>query len=461
MPWAIIIGFAALLVAGVIGLPRLRSGVVAPQGPGSGTPGPVRPVTRAASIDADLPPPPPAPLDAVEEAIAIDLPAPGGADAADAEKASELAQRVNQRAEMWGADVQAAEDLLSRHSSDPAMRKLAAAVLYAAAAQERGRRRFAQAIAYLDRATVIDPRNTRIWLGLMVVAQEATDWPRSEAAARSALGLDAGLAEAWYGLGYGLMRQDRNTEAVEALRTAVGIRPDPNTQALLARLTAGMANEKGMTEQQLSHFHVRYDGEEHETVGREILRGLERHFATLTSALDYEPTTTIPVILHSRQSYHREGGFSQALGHFDQLDGRIRVPIQGFTGLSADLDGTLLHELTHAFVNERTRGVAQRFPIQEGLAQYMAGERIASLLTAEQLAWLADGRMGGPQGAYLESLSFVEYVVGTRGMGGMNDLLKAMGETGSQDEAFKQVHGQTLAAMSKAWRQRLRQQHGN
>jgi tetratricopeptide (TPR) repeat protein len=400
-------------------------------------------------------------VDAAVEPIAIDLPAPGGADGVDAEKASELARRVNQRAEIWGADVQAAEELLSRHPSDPAMRKLAAAVLYAAAGQERGRRRFVQAMAYLDRATVIDPANTRVWHGLMVVAQEAGDWPRSEAAARSALAVDAGLAEAWYGLGYALMRQDRNPEAVEALRTAVGIRADPNTQALLDRVLAGMANEKGMTEQQLARFHVRYDGEEHETVGREILRGLERHYATLTSALDFEPPTAIPVILHSRQTYHRAGGVTQALGHFDGIDGRIQVPIQGFAGLSADLDNTLLHELTHAFVHGRTRGVAQRFPMQEGLAQYMSGDRVDSRLTAEQVGWLADGRIGGDQGAYLEALSFVEYLVGTRGMGGMNDLLKAMAETGSQDEAFKQVHGQTLTAMQKAWRQRLRQQHGS
>ena len=43
----------------------------------------------------------------------------------------------------------------------------------------------------------------------------------------------------------------------------------------------GCSDEKGMTEQRLSHFHVRYDGDAHEDVGREILRALERHYATL------------------------------------------------------------------------------------------------------------------------------------------------------------------------------------
>jgi hypothetical protein len=36
-----------------------------------------------------------------------------------------------------------------------------------------------------------------------------------------------------------------------------------------------------MAERRLSHFNVRYDGGEHEAVGREILRALEQHYATL------------------------------------------------------------------------------------------------------------------------------------------------------------------------------------
>jgi hypothetical protein len=455
-----VIGFAALMVGGVFGLPRLRSGAAAPASSRPAIAAPVGRVARVAET-SEAPPPPVAPALAPET---IELPAPGtvAGDAGDpdTERIAELAQRVNARAALGAADVRAAEDLLARRS-DPDVRRLVMAVLLVAAERERSLRRYAEAIAYLDRATVVDPASTRPWLGLMRVALEANDWTRAEAAARSAIGLDGRLADAWYGLGYALMRQDRNTEAVEALRTAVGIQPDSGTQALLDRVLAGMAIEKGMTEQQLSHFHVRYDGEEHETVGREILRGLERHYATLASALDYQPQSTIPVILYSRESYQMSGGPSGALGHFDGIDGRIRVPIQGFTGLTEDLDGTLLHELTHAFVNDRTRGACQRFPLQEGLAQYLEGKRVASMLTPEALGWMADGRIGGVQGAYLESLSFVEYLIANRGMGGMNDLLRVMGETGSTDEAFKQVHGQTQQALLKTWRQRVRQQHGS
>jgi hypothetical protein len=40
------------------------------------------------------------------------------------------------------------------------------------------------------------------------------------------------------------MRQDRNREAAEALRTAVEIRPDAKSKVLLDRVSKGMADER-------------------------------------------------------------------------------------------------------------------------------------------------------------------------------------------------------------------------
>jgi hypothetical protein len=258
------------------------------------------------------------------------------------------------------------------------------------------------------------------------------------------------------------MRQDRNAEAADALQAAQDVQADDATRALLARIRKGMDDEKGMTEQQLSHFHVRYDGDTHDAVGREILRALERHYATLTATLDHQPAAAIPVILFTREGYYNASGAPVwSGGIYDGIDGRIRIPIGGLSAsLTPDMDGTLIHELTHAFVADRTRGVAPR-EIQEGLAQYMEGKRLASELTDDQMRAFADGRLGGVGGFYLGALSFVEQLVAERGMGGMNDLLKAMGETGDVDEAFKKVQGRGYAAARSDWMGRLRQQHGS
>jgi hypothetical protein len=197
---------------------------------------------------------------------------------------------------------------------------------------------------------------------------------------------------------------------------------------------------------------VRYDGEAHEDVGREILRALERHYSTLAGALDHQPSEPIAVILFSP---------AWSGGVYDQLDGRIRIPIGGLTSsLTPYMDDTLIHELTHAFVGDRTRGAVPR-DVTEGLAQYMEGKRSESLLGASELRALAEGRFTGVLGFYMGALSFVEYLLSQRGMGGMNDMLKTMGASGSVEEAFRQTYGKGYTETRRAWQDRLRQQYGS
>lgn len=422
---------------------------------------PAAPAPRTAG-GADPPPPPPSMAvvqPAPPEPIALPADAVSSEDRAQAEG---LIRRLSASLDFTLKDVQAAEELFARHPQEAAVRQVLEQVLLATAARERRSQRLAQAIVLLRRATEIQPASLNAWVTLAVTLAEQGDWPGSEAAARQALALAPRSFEALQSLGYALMRQDRNGEAEEALRAALQVRNDAATAALLARLRKGMDDEQGMAERKLSHFHVRYDGDAHDGVGREILAALERHFATLAIALDHQPQVTIPVILFTRENYYNAAGApAWSGGVFDGLDGRIRVPVGGLDErLTPDMDSTLLHELTHAFVNDRTRGVAPR-DIQEGLAQYMEGKRVGSMLTEEQLTWLADGRVGGVAGFYLGALSYVEYLVALRGMGGVNDLLRAMGETGNVDQAFQQVHGQTHAASQRAWQQRLRMTNGS
>ena len=131
------------------------------------------------------------------------------------------------------------------------------------------------------------------------------------------------------------------------------------------------------------------------------------------------------MILFSREAYFDASGApAWAGGNFDLTDGRIRIPIGGLTSsLTPSMDGTLIHELTHAFVHDRTKGIApgEMRAIHEGLAQYMEGKRSATEASPQILSAIADGRVGGVYGFYLAALSFVEHLIATRGMGGMND----------------------------------------
>jgi tetratricopeptide (TPR) repeat protein len=433
---------------------------------------PARPATRAEAFepaartvaqDAEAPPPPPS-LAAVVPAAPtepIALP-PDAVSPEDRTQAEALIRRLSASLEFTTRDVEAAEALFARHPQEAAVRQLLEQVLIATANREMRSQRLPAAVALLRRATEVQPASANAWVGLSLGLVEQGDWPGSEAAARQALAIAPRSFEALQALGYALMRQDRNREAEEALRAALQVRNDAGAQALLARLRKGLEDERGMAERKLSHFHVRYDGDAHDGVGREILAALERHFATLAVTLDHQPQVTIPVILFTRQGYYDAAGApAWSGGAFDGLDGRIRVPVGGLDErLTPDMDSTLLHELTHAFVNDRTRGLAPR-DIHEGLAQYMEGKRVGTMLTQEQLTALADGRVGGVGGFYLGALSYVEYLVAQRGMGGINDLLRAMGETGNVDQAFNQVHGQTHAASRRAWAERMRMTEGS
>jgi hypothetical protein len=91
----------------------------------------------------------------------------------------------------------------------------------------------------------------------------------------------------------------------------------------------------------------------------------------------------------------------------------------------------------------------------------MEGKRIGSVLSKDELKALADGRLRGVSGFYLGSLAFVEHLHGQRGQGGLNDLLRVMGETGDVNAAFRRVYGQDHAAAARAFSDRFRLQNGS
>jgi len=386
----------------------------------------------------------------------------GAISAEDGRTADAVSQRLAAHAPLSPMDVAAVQTLCDRYPTQSGLRDLLVAVVVTVANQDRQARLYPAAAVGLRRAISLRPGEIALRLSLVSLLTEAADWAGAEAAARDALGQFPGNADALEALAFALFRQDRNREALEVVKKAVEIRPSPTAEALLARLEKTLDDEHGMTEQRLAHFDVRYDGEAHSDVGREILRELERHYATLTRAFDHEPAATIPVILFTRQAYYDAAGApAWSGGAYDNFDGRIRIPIMGVSAaLTPEMDGTLIHELTHAFIFDISRGVAPR-DFHEGVAQYMEGKRLASMLRPDQLTALANGRIAGVGGFYLGALSFAEYLYALRGQGGVNDALQAMGATGNLDESFRRVYGQDYAATQRAWTDRLRQQYGS
>jgi len=387
------------------------------------------------------------------------LEAARGAEA-DRQAASRLGELLRARAPVSSDDVRQAEELYSRYPA-PA-RDLLEAVLVAAAASQRSARRTDAAAVLLERARVVAPDSPRGLQALLDLRVDSGDWTAAEVAARELLALRPADAEAARALAYALVRQDRSREAADGLAAFLATTPEPRARSLLERIRRDQAPEAALDEARLAHFHVRYDGDAHEDVGREILRLADRHYATLVRTFDHQPASPLPVVLLSKESfYDATGAPAWSGGRYDSFDGRVRIPIRGLTpALAADLDDTLLHELTHAFVSDISRGIAPR-EIHEGLAQLMEGKRAEAPAGEAGLRALADGRLQGVTGFYLAALALVEYLVVLRGQGGVNDLLRAMAETGQSDQAFQRVYGKDLNGLRRDWAVRLRQRYGS
>jgi len=165
-------------------------------------------------------------------------------------------------------------------------------------------------------------------------------------------------------------------------------------------------------------------------------------------------------VLFSEQSYYDATGAPYwSGGQYSHFDGRITLPIGGLTSaLTPNLDQLLIHEVGHAFIADLSRGVAPR-DVHEGMAQYLEGKRVESELGPDGLTALSEGRLPGVAGFYYSALAFVEQLQAERGQGGFNELLRAMGETGSVDEGFRRAYGRDHKQAAQAWADRIRLQH--
>jgi tetratricopeptide (TPR) repeat protein len=348
-----------------------------------------------------------------------------------------------------------AEELHGRHPRTGSVRRTLETLLELAAQQARAGGRPFDAVRYRARATELWPDEGMAWLRLIQHHEGARAWREAEAVARRGIpacpdepALDRALATA-------LMQQGRDDEAADVLRRLLARRDDGPARSLLARLEAQLGSFAGLARRGSSHFSVRFEGEADDALGQALLQTLEEKHELLSRTLGFEPQAEIQVILYPRQTFKAVSSApGWAGGYYSHYDGRIRIGTRdlsaGFVPL--DLERTLTHELTHAFLAWRTRG-ATPDDINEGLAQYLSGRRLGYRLAASR-AVVRDGRMKVDD-FYDSALSFVEYLVDRYRQAAMNDLIDALGTTGDVDAAFRRAYRQSYAETREEWLKQL------
>src|SRR5580658_4388578 len=246
---------------------------------------------------------------------------------------------------------------------------------------------------------------------------------------------------------YGMNKMD---QAVAEWKRALALRADPEVQAALDKAQRDRREEEGYKENESAHFTLRYSGAAEPALAREVLHTLESHFSAIESELNFTPPDSIGVVLYTQEAFTditRAPGWVGALN-----DGRIRVPVQGLTGVTPELSRVLKHELTHSFVGQKTRGHAPTW-IQEGVAQWMEGRRSTSnagalidaasqgaipSLGAFEGSWM--GLSGNSASfAYAWSLAVVESIIDSGGVSDISRLLERVATAPSTEAAAQET----------------------
>ncbi len=271
-------------------------------------------------------------------------------------------------------------------------------------------------------------------------------------------------------MGWAYRGADKMDLAISEWQRAEKLRPDPEVEQALEKAQRDKNEEDSYREGETVHFNLKYNGSATPELARGILRALEEDFQDLESQLDYTPPESIAVILYTDQAF---GDITRAPGWVGALnDGRLRIPVQGLTGVTPELARVLKHELTHSFVGQKSHGRAPTW-LQEGVAQWMEGRRSSTTagalvnavgqgamppLSAMEGSWM--GLSGNSAAfAYAWALAVVESIIDAGGVSDISRLLDRIATAPSTEAAaqetlhsnYSDLQDQTVAYLKREY----------
>jgi hypothetical protein len=327
--------------------------------------------------------------------------------------------------------------------------RMTAAGYFIAGKHEMEQTNFSKARTYFETALRFEGQNATIlnyYVALLLRTGNAIDaLPLAERAVRIAPDSPDTLAV----LGYAQYASDRNKDAIRSWRRSLQLRPDAQVQKYLEKAERDATAESDYTQNQSSHFILKYEGRQTpESLRRDLLSTLESHYGDLVRDLGVAPRGSIAVVLYTDQAFFDVTQSPSWAGAVN--DGKLRIPVNGMSSVTSELSRVLKHELAHSFINQLSGGRCPQW-LNEGIAQAMEpkslssrGRRLAELFKAQQeipFNALEGGFMRfSPMEAILaydESLAAVQFIIDTQGASDLQRILQRLAEGNSTEAALR------------------------
>jgi len=264
---------------------------------------------------------------------------------------------------------------------------------------------------------------------------------------RRAVAADPRNPDAYARLGEGYYQQRDPSAALSAWEQALALREDIYLRRRVEEVQREVQVHTGYRGRESQHFTIKYDGQQREDIGRELIQILERAYNDVGYELSAYPPYEVQTIFHSEAEFvtsaHRT------------LDGRIRIGLKGLSLENPLLRSVLYHEYTHALIYAITRGNDVPRWVHEGLAVHMEKWR-APDFKQEALRLARSGVVPLlDQSPYTHGSAAIEHLIERYGMSRVRQMLQRMGEGQPFAQAFQEAFQRDLATFQREFRDLL------
>jgi tetratricopeptide (TPR) repeat protein len=351
-------------------------------------------------------------------------------------------------------------EALQHAPEELALRRNLQTVLHNWAVAELNANHTDAAIGLLEQGLTLDEdRNLLSALGIAHTRQGA--WSEARRMLERAVDLGAEDPYTLIALGKIYRQQGERELAVEMFhRAREGGAAGPDFQETLTRLERELDAEWDFSEMRSPHFQIAFAGGERESdaAAQAVAQGLEDAYFHVGRKLDLYPDERVPVVLYSSEDFHDITQTPSWTGGV--YDGRIKLPSRGVEeGDRRVIERTLRHEYGHVVVNQLSRGRAPVW-LNEGVAIWCEEQRDGDredwayhTLSGQVLFSLRElegsfTRLGADRVhvAYAQSYLAIRRLVDQSGGRHMRELLIALGNGTSLEEAFRAVYSRNLAS---------------